>query len=127
MLLIINGKYTNFYGLFDERDQERLSSLYRQSAASHFRVESYTSYLNALLQPSISYMHMIILLRNKSLDRTINTHISQYEADDNPYQALSLEYDSDTDTELKYPSQYLLLQYDLQTSIQVIVQILLLS
>ena len=65
-------------------------------------------------------MHMIILLRNNSLDRTASTSIPQPESDDNPYQALSLEYDSDTDDELIYPSQYSLLQYDLQTTNQVI-------
>ena len=68
---------------------------------------------------------MIILLRNKLLDRSVTTRIPRLESDNNPYQTLSLEYDSETDTELQYPSQYLLLQYDLQTGDQIVVQNLL--
>ena len=59
---------------------------------------------------------MTILLRNNSLDWTANIHIFQSETDDNPYQAISLDY------ELINPSQYSLLQYSLQTTNQVIVK-----
>ena len=85
MLMIIDAKYTNWYGLFDERDQERLASLYRQFAAPRFKIESYTSFLNALLQLSISYKHTIILLRNNLLNRSVNSHVTQPEPNDNPY------------------------------------------